>query len=153
MSGWDKNGSWQDGARNVKQPVEQKMWNVRWDKNGNWQDDARNVKQPVEQKMWNVRWDKNGNWQGGGKNFKLQYVYAKIKILKPNWPYSWSLPLQSTEIRKYTKVFSTAIVFGTRRDWGGSNPLGIVQEIKSWPYEQVVYAQPRIQILRFKRII
>ena len=24
------------------------------------------------------------------------------------------------------------------------NPLGVVQEILIWPYEQVVYAQPRI---------
>ena len=26
---------------------------------------------------------------------------------------------------------------------GEGDPLGIVQEIKIWPYEQVVYAQPR----------
>ena len=27
---------------------------------------------------------------------------------------------------------------------GEGDPLGIVQEIEIWPYEQVVYAQPRI---------
>ena len=27
---------------------------------------------------------------------------------------------------------------------GQDDPLGIVQEIETWPYEQMVYAQPRI---------
>ena len=31
----------------------------------------------------------------------------------------------------------------TRLD-GQGDPLGIVQEIEIWPYEQMVYAQPRI---------
>ena len=39
----------------------------------------------------------------------------------------------------------------TKREWdltwlgGQGDPLGIVQEIYIWPYEQVVYAQPRIR--------
>ena len=31
---------------------------------------------------------------------------------------------------------------------GEGNPPGIEQEIKSWPYEQVVYAPPRIWMRR-----
>ena len=36
------------------------------------------------------------------------------------------------------------IEYKIRLDWGQGDPLWIVQEIKIWPYEQIVDAQPRI---------
>ena len=34
--------------------------------------------------------------------------------------------------------------YKTRHDSGEGDPLGIVQEVYIWPYEQMVYAQSRI---------
>ena len=39
---------------------------------------------------------------------------------------------------------STESVQNNTRLGGQGDPLGIVQEIWIWPYEQTVYAQPRI---------
>ena len=39
--------------------------------------------------------------------------------------------------------FGTEGVQGSTRQGGQGDPLGNVQEIEIWPYEQVAYAQPR----------
>ena len=53
--------------------------------------------------------------------------------------------------------FTTTTTNNNHDNNDNNNPLGIVQEIEIWPYEQVVYKQPGIPtkifwVLRYKQI-